>query len=238
MDLKKVNPSDILGFLDNLISKIPDNIQRIIRNVFIGICLIFAFYVIYKAVGYGWGLAKQEGHELARDTKSIFLEEIEREQNRKRKSIKMPETNFIEEDLYKIKKKYEPYGRETDSESIVPNDTNLLEKEIGLRALKDKTATSPLSELEDSPNQNPNYKETEKSKRDLKLRDNFESANDRTSDPTVIFEKSDDYYSTKSIDKKEKEDKSIKIEKSLPNENKNRLFIPNKKFNERKTLLE
>lgn len=239
MDLKKIKPVDLLGFLDNLIAKIPDSIQRIIRNAFLGICAIVAIYVIYKASIFGWGLAKQEGHELARDTKSIFLEEIEREYNRKRKNIKMPDSNFVEEDLYKIKKKYEPFGREMESESIVPNDSNLLEKEVGLRTLKDKTPTSALSELDDSPSQIPSYKEIEKPKREFKLKDNFETDSDKTSEPTLIFEKSDNYYSTKSIDKKEKEDQSIKLEQPLPNEKKNRLQIPNKKLNDKpKNLLE
>ena len=34
MDLKKIKPVDLLGFLDNIIAKIPDSIQKIIKNVF------------------------------------------------------------------------------------------------------------------------------------------------------------------------------------------------------------
>jgi hypothetical protein len=238
MDLKKIKPNDVLGFLDNLISKIPDSIAKVIRNVFIGLFTFIAIYVVYKATIFGWGLAKQEGHELARDTKSIFLEEVEREYNRKRKNIKMPDSSFVEEDLYKIKKKYEPYGREIEPETISPNDRSLLEKEIGLRALKDKTPTSPLSELEESPNPSPSYKEPARQKREFRLRDNFESSSNKSSDPTLIFDNSDNYYSTKPIDKKEKEDTSIKVEPKLPNEYKNRLQTPNKKQTGAKTLLE
>lgn len=246
MDIKKIKPADVLGTLDNLVAKIPESIANILRNIAFLIFGVVLCYVAYNAFIYGYGLAKQEGHELARDTKSIFLEEIERDYNRKRKNIRMPSNeNMVEEDLYKISKKYEPYGREIEPESIVSPESSLLDAEKSIRALKQKNSTTPLAELEDvTPRiENNSLRENSIPKRNFSLKDNFDSPNSqKISDPTEGLENSvgskDSYYAEKGLDKNKKPESNLKYVKDAPTEEKkNRLDLPNRKKSGERGLL-
>jgi hypothetical protein len=243
MDIKKIKPNDVLGFLDGLVAKIPESISRIIRSIVFILFGIVTIYAIYKAFLFGYSTADQEGLELARDTKSIFLEEIEREYNRKKRTSSGVSYSGVqlEDSEFKPKKKYEPYGRELDSETIVSPEENLLESP--LKARVPKVNTSPLMELEDSSIQTqPLYKsntEVEKPKKLYKLKDNFEPFNENFSEPTNSFESSYSQPYTKPVDKKKIQPTIENQYQPIPEstEKKNKLQIPSKSTSSDKSKL-
>lgn len=181
MDFKKIKPNDILGYLDELVAKIPESISTLLTKIMIAILVLSLCYAGYWGYKQGQGSATQEGQELAKDTKSLFLEDIEREYNRKRKNIRMPSADdLIDEEIYKTPKQYESYGRSTETNSILPPSDSLLENDKSIRSYKRKEGTSPLAELyydsvptQDSPNPSPDREQ--KPKRKLQIRDNFDS---------------------------------------------------------------
>jgi hypothetical protein len=184
MDFKKIKPNDVLGFLDELVAKIPESISSLLTKVMIGILVLSIIYAAYYGYKRGYGSARQEGQELAKDTKSLFLEDIEREYNRKRKNIRMPSAeSLISDEIYKTPKQYEPYGRNTDSGAIVAPEDSLLENDKSIRSYKKKGDTSPLAELNDVPpsQETPipygteNQNQDLKPKRRLELKDNFDN---------------------------------------------------------------
>lgn len=107
--LKKFDLKKVLPVLDSLVERIPESITSILKKVAIAIFGILAAVAIYYGIDFGRGLAQQEGQELAKDTKTLFREEIEREYNRRRKDIRMPDNSrFLNDDnLYNHKMKYD-----------------------------------------------------------------------------------------------------------------------------------
>lgn len=220
MDFKKIKPKDVLGFLDDLVAKIPESIASIFRKLMIGVLLIALGYGIYWGYLVGVGSAKQEGQELAKDTKSLFQEDIEREYNRKRKNIRMPsDDTLIGEDLYKTPKQYERYGRQTEPDSIYSADDSLVENDKSIRSLKRKGDSSPLAELNDVPatqefpipNRNENSESNKGKKRKLYLKDNFDDplSGSESRDMEGIFDRvnTDPNSEKKILNRKDSKDK-------------------------------
>ncbi|MCE9498922.1 MAG: hypothetical protein K8R21_00135 [Leptospira sp.] len=147
MNLKGFNPSGILPFLDVLANKVPPGIASIIKKVLMAILGIFAIAMAY----YGWMLGKdnanQEGQSLAETTRSLFLEDIEREYNRKRRDIRMPETSeVLNQNDYGTRMKYEFSGRENrdGQPKLTEEDKAMLENERGFRSMKRKGNGPPM----------------------------------------------------------------------------------------------
>jgi hypothetical protein len=200
MDIKKFKPSDILDFLDGLVAKVPENIATLFRYVMIAIFSFCVFYAIYWGYQRGYASAKEEGQELARDTKSLFTEEIEREYNRKRKNIRMPSADaLLGDEIYKQRKQYESYGREgSQKEDVVIPDQKLLEEETGsFRTIKSKSGGSPIIETENQPYEAtvPFRAETQKRTEDFPIRsekkvlDKKKSEHREYKDETIIIPK-------------------------------------------------
>ncbi|MBP7280822.1 MAG: hypothetical protein KBA66_04560 [Leptospiraceae bacterium] len=182
MDFKKIKPNDVLGFLDDLVAKIPESISSLLTKMMIGILVCSILYAIYFGYQKGYGSAEQEGQQLAEDTKSLFLEDIEREYNRKRKNIRMPSSDsFLNEEIYKTPKQYESYERNKEAGNLISPDDSLQEKESPYRSNKNSGETAPLKELNDTPTQQEPVIPTEnnnnetKPKRKLYLKDSFDS---------------------------------------------------------------
>lgn len=184
MDFKKIKPNDILGFLDDLVAKIPESISSLLTKLMVGILGLAVIYAAYYGYNRGYGSATQEGQELAKDTKSLFLEDIEREYNRKRKNVRMPSTeSLIGGEIYKTPKQYESYGRANESGSTIESpDDSLLENDKSIRSFKRKGDTSPLAEINDTntiseipipAREEPT--ESQKPKRKLYLKDTFDN---------------------------------------------------------------
>jgi hypothetical protein len=72
MDFKKIKPNDVLGFLDDLVAKIPESISSLLTKVMVGILVLAIIYAMYYGYVRGKGSATQEGQELAKDTKVPF----------------------------------------------------------------------------------------------------------------------------------------------------------------------
>lgn len=231
MDFKKIKPRDVLGFLDDLVAKIPESIASLFRKLMIGILILAVGYAIYWGYLIGVGSAEQEGQELAKDTKSLFQEDIEREYNRKRKNIRMPsDDTLIGEDLYKTPKQYENYGRTNEPNSIYATDDSLIENDKSIRSLKRKGDTSPLAELNDVPtsqevpipSRNESGDSSRTKKRKLYLKDNFDnplSGSENREMDALLDKVNTDLNSDKKIlnrkDPKEKSETNSSIE--LPN---------------------
>ena len=186
MDFKKIKPNDILGYLDDLVAKIPESISSLLTKVMVGILVIAILYAMYYGYVRGYGSAKQEGQELAKDTKSLFQEDIEREYNRRRKNIRMPSADsLLSDEIYKTPKQYEPYGRNNEPNSLYAPDDTKLENDKSIRSLKRKGDTSPLAELNDvapsqelpfvTPTRSESSNPDAKPKRKLYLKDNFDN---------------------------------------------------------------
>ncbi|MDX1957323.1 MAG: hypothetical protein SFU98_02055 [Leptospiraceae bacterium] len=150
MNFKKpTNPGDILAFLDNLVDKIPDRISKPLTKLVIVLFVIGLLYTAYIWAKKGYAMAPQQGQELGKDTKTLFLEEIERTYNRKRTNVRMPDSStLLGDDALKAEKRFEYYGRERQEgeNSLVTPDPKLLEHDSALRNSKSKTGYPGLSE--------------------------------------------------------------------------------------------
>jgi hypothetical protein len=190
MNFKKPkNPGEILDFLDSLVARIPERIGEPIKKLAIVLFAIAGLYVVYVWAIKGYDTAPQLGQELAKDTKSLFLEDIEKAYNRKRTNIRMPEAStLLGDDLYKAKKEYEPSTRmRQEGESVLSNpNQELLERESEIRALKSKNQYQPpLSEQESSGGYLTRSEKTEESPKPKKnyAKDNFDnSSSDKSVD--------------------------------------------------------
>ncbi|WCL50414.1 LIC_11485 family protein [Leptospira sp. GIMC2001] len=94
LDTTGIDPKKALGALDNLANKIPDDIAKLLKKIAIA---LFAFFVCVAAY-YGWNLGygdtSAEGLKIAEDSKSLFIEDLEREYNRKRKNIRISDVEL------------------------------------------------------------------------------------------------------------------------------------------------
>lgn len=148
MDIKK-KAGEYFEILDNLARKIPENISSILTKIVIGIFVATASYGIYYSVKLGLSSAKEEGTELARDTKSMFLEDIEREYSRKRKNIRMHDSSrLIGDDQFQPTKQFEHMEREKKLDTLSEPNTDVVEKKDSLIESKESGETAPLAEIQ------------------------------------------------------------------------------------------
>jgi hypothetical protein len=153
MDIKKFKPKDLLPIIEGLLEKIPDHVADLIKKFFIFIFAIAILYAMYSGYQDGFASAKEEGQELAKDTKTLFLEEIERSYNRKRVGIRMnsfSETPNFPSDENRTEKKYISNRRDfPDNNNILESDQKLAEREGVFQEMKKKGDTPPLDEIQD-----------------------------------------------------------------------------------------
>jgi hypothetical protein len=147
---KNINFRKILNFLDSLVEKIPEQVTTLLKFVFFASLAGGAFYGISYGCQLGKNRASQSGQDLAKDTRTLFREEIEKDYNRKRKNIRMPSPEELIEDTdYKHKMEYEFHSRTAPTNSeLLESDRRLLERQ-GLRAIRREEAKAPLYEIED-----------------------------------------------------------------------------------------
>lgn len=150
--LRKLNLRKYLDFLDELVSKIPETIANLLKAVFFIIIAIGAVYGIYIGWSYGKKSASQVGQDLAKDTRTLFKEEIEKEYNRKRKNIRMPDmSELLNDSQYREENRYEYFqNKETPgvNADLIESDRKLLESK-SLRTIKQKDSGAPLYDIED-----------------------------------------------------------------------------------------
>ena len=147
---KNINFGKILNFLDSLVEKIPEQVTTLLKFVFFASIAVGAFYGISYGCQMGKSRASQSGQDLAKDTRTLFREEIEKDYNRKRKNIRMPSPeDLIEDTDYKQKMEYEFHSRTAPINSeLLESDRRLLERQ-GLRSLQKEGRKAPLYEIED-----------------------------------------------------------------------------------------
>ncbi len=149
MNLKNIDPRNILSFLDELANKVPEKIASIITKVLIAILGV----ILIAAAYYGWNIGKEiapeEGQSLADDTKSLFYEDIQREYNRKRRDVRMPDLNSaLSESKYQNSMEYE-YSTKNPPGSpkeVLGEDKANLENERNLRQIKRNFNSPPVIE--------------------------------------------------------------------------------------------
>ncbi len=159
MDIKKIDPRSALRFLDDLANKVPEKIAQIIKKVLIAILIV----IMTAAAYYGWTIGKEnapeEGQSLADDTKALFSEDIQREYNRKRRDIRMPDLNSALSQEKRTSMEYEYNSRNIQSmpKEILTEDKTNLENDKSFRSMKRNTDTPPIvEEKEISPISNSN----------------------------------------------------------------------------------
>ncbi|MDF3818962.1 hypothetical protein P3G55_03565 [Leptospira sp. 96542] len=84
-----VDTKKMMGAATGLVDKIPPQIQDLIRKIVISLFFFFLIMAIYIGWSKGWENAKPQGMQLAQDTRSLFMMEIEKDYNRKRKDVRM-----------------------------------------------------------------------------------------------------------------------------------------------------
>ena len=158
MDIKKINIKkvDVWGKLNELVDKIPESISSLLKKIGIGIFVIGCLVSIYDGYQKGFSSAKEEGMELAKDTKTLFLEDIERTYNRKRKDVRAGGdlTNLLSGDDYKPQKYYQSYSRESESregnQPLSELKNQPLEREGALQELKGNGDTPPIADIQNN----------------------------------------------------------------------------------------
>lgn len=153
VDLKKlpipkvqVDTKQVFGLVGGLIAKIPPQVQDLIRKAVITIFAFMMLFAIYSGWTKGWEAAKPQGLQLAQDTRSLFLEEIERDYNRSRKDIELSSPESIRfENLRKMEFSF-TQERETSQGrgGLVPESQELLGTEYDLRNKRSRQDLPPL----------------------------------------------------------------------------------------------
>lgn len=149
--LKKIDFKKYFTTLDDLARKIPDNIASFLKNIVLIIFILLLAYAAYRGWHMGTGSAKQYGQDLARDTRTLFQEEIEKDYNRKRTDIRMPSASeLIGTDNYAHEMQYEYHtlskNQRPVNSGLSEPDRKLLESKRQLRKIGDKNST-PLLEM-------------------------------------------------------------------------------------------
>lgn len=109
--LPSLNLVKLIQWVDEQINKIPDEMATIGKRIALGILL----FLLVVAAYYGWNLGMERatpaGLEIGKDTKSLFMEEVEGEYNRKRKNIQMGDLEISNSE--ELKMDYEKYSNTT-----------------------------------------------------------------------------------------------------------------------------
>lgn len=154
VDIKKINipkvnvdTKKMMGAVDGLVDKIPPQVQDLLRKIAITLLLFFIVMGVYIGWSKGWENAKPQGLQLAGDARSMFITEIERDYNRKRKDVKMSNP----EDLTYESNRRMQFDFVSERESVgvrremIPEERDFLGKEYDFRNRKtDDVMTPPL----------------------------------------------------------------------------------------------
>lgn len=184
VDIKKINikPGDIFGKINDLADKIPDNVAKTLKMVGISIFVIGCLISIFNGYQEGFANAKEEGMELAKDTKSLFLEDIERTYNRKRKDVRAGGdlNNLLSTEDYKPQKFYQSYERESDTregnQPLLETKSQPLEREGAIQEIKAKGDVPPLAEIyNNAGNLSPDTAVNEPRRNYKPLKDEFQA---------------------------------------------------------------
>ncbi|MCB1141104.1 MAG: hypothetical protein H7A24_02090 [Leptospiraceae bacterium] len=148
MDIKNLKPKDILPLIDGLLEKIPDPIASILKKFAATVLGIFVLYAAYVGWSAGYSSIKEEGQELAKDTKTMFLEDIERSYNRKRSDIRMGGGDISEAlstESFQPEKEYLSSRRDSSlNPGLVPPDSKLMERQGMLQESRSQRNSPPL----------------------------------------------------------------------------------------------
>lgn len=135
---EKIDPKAAFAFLNGLANKVPDEIANLIKKILLIILIILAL----GAGVYGWqeGTAKAIplGMSIGTDARSLFMETMEREYNRKRRDIQVPEL-YSEERGSSPSMEYESFLKDNgNSPKVYLERQDLMEDGIGLRNARKK----------------------------------------------------------------------------------------------------
>jgi hypothetical protein len=145
LEPKNIDPTKALGALDNLANKIPEDIAKLLKKIAITLLGFFLIVAAYYGWTIGYSDTQQEGLKIAEDTKSIFMEDIEREYNRKRKNIHISDieidiTKRIEEKM--IQDEIHLQNRRDANRVIDPSEKSLNEN-LDLSSQRNLTGLPP-----------------------------------------------------------------------------------------------
>jgi hypothetical protein len=187
VDLKKINikPGDVFSKINDLAENIPEGIAKTLKTIGILLFVIGCGISIFNGYQEGFSSAKEEGMELAKDTKTLFLEDIERNYNRKRKDVRATGdlSKLLSEDDYNPQKSYQGYNRESDTregnQPLVDIKTQPLEREGAIQSIKSSGDVAPLAEIySNSEGLTPETDRPSSAKRNyMPLKDEFEGSN-------------------------------------------------------------
>ncbi|TGL55738.1 hypothetical protein EHQ59_02830 [Leptospira kemamanensis] len=152
MDIKNINipkvnvdTQKMMGAVDGLVDKIPPQVQDLLKKIAIALFLFFLIMAIYIGWSHGWENAKPQGQQLAQDTRSLFITEIERDYNRKRKDVRMSDP----EDLRYESNRRMQFDFLSEQESngyshdTIPEEQEFLGKEYDFRNRKAEDTSVP-----------------------------------------------------------------------------------------------
>jgi len=211
VDIKKINikPGDIFGKINDLAERIPDNIAKTLKMVGISIFVIGCLISIFNGYQEGFANAKEEGMELAKDTKALFLEDIERTYNRKRKDVRAGGdlNSLLSNEDYKPQKFYQSYERENDTregnQPLIESKGLPLEKEGAIQEIKSKGDVAPLAEIyNNAGNLSPETAINEPKRNYKPLKDEFQAPNNRDNNFYERSLRESPNYNTAIIDRK------------------------------------
>ncbi|EMY60851.1 LIC_11485 family protein [Leptospira terpstrae] len=152
MDIKNINipkvnvdTQKMMGAVDGLVDKIPSQVQDLLKKIAISLFVFFLIMAIYVGWTNGWENAKPQGMQLAQDTRSLFLTEIERDYNRKRKDVRMSDPENLK---YESNRKMQfdfISERESNgySHDTIPEEQDFLGKEYDFRNRKAEDTSVP-----------------------------------------------------------------------------------------------
>lgn len=152
MDIKNINipkvnvdTQKMMGAVDGLVDKIPPQVQDLLKKIAIALFVFFLIMAIYIGWSNGWENAKPQGQQLAQDTRSLFIMEIERDYNRKRKDVRMSDPEDLK---YESNRKMQfDFLSERESNGYthdtIPEEQEFLGKEYDFRNRKTEDTSVP-----------------------------------------------------------------------------------------------
>ncbi len=186
VDLKKINikPGDVFAKINDLAENIPEGIAKILKTIGVALFIIGCGIAIFNGYQDGFSSAKEEGMDLAKDTKTLFLEDIERNYNRKRKEVRAGGdlSKLLSEEDYSPQKTYQAYSRESETregnQPLADTKTQPLEREGAIQGIKSSGELAPLAEIyTNSEGLSPeNDREPKSKKIYLPLKDEFDGS--------------------------------------------------------------
>lgn len=147
INLPKVNvdTQKMMGAMDGLVDKIPPQVQDLLKKIALSLLVFFLVVAIYLGWTKGWESATPQGLQLAQDTRSLFLMEVERDYNRKRKDVVLsdPEELRYESNRrmqFDFQSEREGSGYTHDA---IPEEKEFLGKEYDFRNRKSLDTNTP-----------------------------------------------------------------------------------------------